>query len=307
MRRRVGHIDRGGARRSRRPRGRPPRSRASRSRLRADQPEHDLRPGIGPGQRGAQPARRAGDDDDPERCPHRRGRFANRRGAGTAAGARRQHRATARRGAAATACPASAAQRPAGRPPQFRAVEPLDDDFRPARQPGHRIEIARIEDQRAGHELLQGQPPAAIESGADRWSAPSRHKMAARKPRPASPRSNASNPASEVNVCSSSTSASSAAVETSRHDDIGKAPRRVSGTAPLAVAGYDVGVRLVQDECIGVGGAHPRQQLEIGAHLAGRRSGPTDRPRPAPAPGCGDRSGGPCRSRRVAGRRDCIW
>ena len=48
-------------------------------------------------------------------------------------------------------------------PPQFRLFKPLDQDFRAAGQPGQRIEIARIEDQRAGHELVQGQPPAAIE------------------------------------------------------------------------------------------------------------------------------------------------
>ena len=54
-----------------------------------------------------------------------------------------------------------------------------------------------------------------------------------------------------------------------RDDEIGKAPCLAVRHRADPVSGDNVGVRLVDDERIGVRGAHPRQQAEIGAHLAG--------------------------------------
>ncbi len=44
------------------------------------------------------------------------------------------------------------------RPPQFRVVEAFDDHLGPARQAGQRVEIAGIENEDAGHQLVQTQP-----------------------------------------------------------------------------------------------------------------------------------------------------
>src|ERR1700737_1934307 len=49
------------------------------------------------------------------------------------------------------------------RAPQFGVIEPFDDDFRPAGQPGRWIEIARVEDQDAGHQLLEAETAAAVD------------------------------------------------------------------------------------------------------------------------------------------------
>src|SRR6516164_4447463 len=48
--------------------------------------------------------------------------------------------------------------------PQRRNLEPIDDDFRAARQSGYRVEIARVEDQRPGDEFLEHEPPAPIDA-----------------------------------------------------------------------------------------------------------------------------------------------
>ena len=53
------------------------------------------------------------------------------------------------------------------------------------------------------------------------------------------------------------------------NDEIGEAPRLGIRHRADPVSGHHVGVRLVDDERIGIRGAHPRQQAEIGAHLAG--------------------------------------
>src|SRR4051812_19242251 len=57
--------------------------------------------------------------------------------------------------------PAGPPQRPGT--PQLRPIEPLDDDFRATGQPGQWVEIARVQDQYAGDQLVEAEAPAAIQ------------------------------------------------------------------------------------------------------------------------------------------------
>src|SRR5438045_314279 len=45
--------------------------------------------------------------------------------------------------------------------PKVRVVEAFDEDFRPAGEPGYRVEVAGVEDQCAGDQLVEGEPTAA--------------------------------------------------------------------------------------------------------------------------------------------------
>ena len=157
----VGNVDRGAVDDRARRRGRPRRRRGEALAIAADQPERGLRSGIGGGERGAEPARRAGNHDDPIGCTHQwRGRSLSPRAAAEperTGSNRAQFAEPPRHG---TLQPARLHQRP--RPPQFRVVEAFDDDLGSARQPGQRIEIAGVEDEDAGHQLVQAQPAAAI-------------------------------------------------------------------------------------------------------------------------------------------------
>ena len=126
---------------SRRRRGTPPRSRRAargcgrpaRARSAA---RHRQR------QRRAEPARRAGDHDRPDTAPASGARpLANAARRGRPGGPGSIARNSPSRRASSALQPARPHERPG--PPQFRVVEALDDDFRAARQPGQRIEIAR--------------------------------------------------------------------------------------------------------------------------------------------------------------------
>src|SRR5438067_13551185 len=57
----------------------------------------------------------------------------------------------------------AARQHQRSRTPQLRAIEPLDDHLRAARQPGQRVEIARVPDQDAGDQLVEAETAPAIE------------------------------------------------------------------------------------------------------------------------------------------------
>jgi hypothetical protein len=52
------------------------------------------------------------------------------------------------------------------------------------------------------------------------------------------------------------------------HDPIGMTPRRCGGDRAFAMAGHHVGMRLVDDESVRVGGTHARQEIEIAANVA---------------------------------------
>ena len=52
------------------------------------------------------------------------------------------------------------------------------------------------------------------------------------------------------------------------HDRIGKAPGQRVGNSPLAMPGDDIGMRLVEDEGVGIGGPDLFKQGEVAANLA---------------------------------------
>src|SRR5260370_37906552 len=130
--------------------------------------KRDARCGIGFRQRSAQPARSAGNDYDAEGCTHPR---------------------IPRTSAVlkpSRSCPGSGFRKQPGGPDQGFAPAPhqqplqtargdeesgspklwtcqtFDHQFRLARQTSNRIEVARVEDQSAGDELLEDEPPPSV-------------------------------------------------------------------------------------------------------------------------------------------------